>query len=134
MQQRREAVGCLSRVMKAQADGTALFVQQTPEPVRWLDRSKGNTGERRSSTTRRCRWSLSANLPFRQRRRAGLQRIRRTGVAVVAQNQAYLPCRQFRRVSDEDDIPPPSTGLQWIFLLRRRLAPELPALPEATDG
>lgn len=139
MQRRREAVGCLSRVMKAQADGAALLIQQTTKQLRWVDRSNGRSGERRRSITRRCRRSLSANLPLRHRRRAELrpaqhQWRRRAGLAVLAQRQTHLPSRQSWRVSDEVDISPPSPRLQWIFLLRRRLAAELSALPEATDG
>uniref|UniRef100_A0A8D0D024 Uncharacterized protein n=1 Tax=Sander lucioperca TaxID=283035 RepID=A0A8D0D024_SANLU len=73
--------------MKAQTDGAALVIQQTTKPVRWLGRSNGNTGERRRSTTRRCRWSLSANLPFERLRRADwpyrFHRRKRAGLAVL---------------------------------------------------
>ncbi len=138
MQQRRKAAGCLSRVMKAQTDGAALFIQQTTKPVRWLDRSNGNTGERRRSTARRCRWSLGANLPFKQRRRVErlppqLHRRRRAILVVRVQTQTQL-LWQPSRVSHEIYIPTPSPRLQRIFLLRRRLVAELPALPEASDG
>lgn len=138
---RLEAV--LSRIMKAQVDGAALFIQQTTKPVRWLDRSNGNRRERRRSTTRRCRWSLSANLPFKashRPRRAErwpprVHRRRRAAVAVLVQKQSHLPYRQPRRVSEEVYIPSPLSPLiQRIFLLRERLAAELPALSEASDG
>lgn len=124
----------LSAVMKAQVDGAALFIQQTTKLLQWLDRSNGNSGERRSPTTRRRRWSLSASLSFRQRWRAELCRSRRTGLAVLVQTQTYLPIRRSRRVSDKVDIPYSSTHLQWIFFLWEWFATELPALLEAIDG
>lgn len=124
----------LSGVMKAQADGAALFTQQTTKSLQWFDPSNDNSGERRSSTTRRRCWSLSASLPFRQQWRAELCRSRRTGLAVLVQTQTYLTFRRSRRVSDKVDIPYSSTHLQWIFFLWRWFATKLPALPEAIDG
>ena len=139
----RAAVGgCVRRVMTAPAHGSALFTQQTTEPVRWLARSDGPRGERRRSTTSRCHRSLGAKLPFeeqQQRQRHRLQRSRRRrrrrrGAALAGSLQKQLLRGQPRRVSEEVDIQPPSPPLQWIFLLRKRLAAGLPAVPAAGDG
>lgn len=140
----RGDVRAVDRVMRAQADGAALLTQQTTSAARWLDRSNGKRGERRRPTTPRCRCrrSLNTNTPFKQQRRPALRppRLQGRGRARVAarrppaQTQSHLSCRQPRRVSKEVDIQLPSSLLQWIFLLRQRLAAELPALSEASDG
>uniref|UniRef100_A0A3B4V919 Uncharacterized protein n=1 Tax=Seriola dumerili TaxID=41447 RepID=A0A3B4V919_SERDU len=103
--------------MKAQADGAALFIQQTTKPVRWLDRSNGKRGERRGSTTRRCRWSPSAKPQFERQRRAEpwpprLHRRRRARLAAPVQNHSHLSCQHFSRRSssgyfsfDSDSLP-----------------------------
>lgn len=129
---------CLGRGMKAQADGAVLFIQQTTKPLRWLHRSNDNGGERRS-TTRQRRWSLDANFPTERQRRAESRPpwVRRKSTAWTAapvQNHVRLVSRQPRRFSYPHYLSPSSPLFQWIFLLRRRLGAELPALPEASDG